>query len=120
MKKFIYLFITCLLFHTIVFAGYNEVYIADIQYDWINKYELEKEEIITYRSEEHDLLMSIRNGEYLDENRQPRSEFYDLLNEYEKRFDYAKNNTSLPDEPDHKRINEFKMYVNERIIRGDI
>lgn len=81
---------------------------------------LEKEEIITYRSEEHDLLMSIRNGEFLDENRQPTSEFYDLLNEYEKRFEYAKANTSLPEVPDYKRINEFKMYVNEKIIRGGI
>lgn len=81
---------------------------------------LEKEEIITYRTEEHDLLMSIRNGEYLDSNRQPTSEFYDLLNEYEKRFEYAKQNTSLPDVPDYNRINEFKMYVNERVVRGDI
>ena len=81
---------------------------------------LEKEEIITYRKDEHDLLMSIRNGEWLDENRQPISAFYDLLNEYEKRFEYAKQNTSLPDVPDYKRINEFKMYVNERIVRGDI
>ena len=81
---------------------------------------LEKEEIITYRSEEHDLLMSIRNGEFLDENRQPTPEFYDLLNEYEKRFEYAKANTSLPEVPDYKRINEFKMYVNEKIIRGGI
>ena len=81
---------------------------------------LEKEEIITYRADEHDLLMSIRNGEYLDENRQPIPEFYDLLNEYEKRFEYAKKNTSLPDKPDYKRINEFKMYVNERIVKGDI
>ena len=81
---------------------------------------LEQEEIITYREYEHDLLMSIRNGEYLDSNRQPRSEFYDLLNEYEKRFDYAKENTSLPDSPDYKKINEFKMSVNERIVRGDI
>lgn len=81
---------------------------------------LEKEEIITYRTNEHDLLMSIRNGEYLDENRQPISAFYDLLNEYEKRFEYAKKNTSLPDVPDYKRINEFKAYVNERIVRGDI
>lgn len=81
---------------------------------------LEKEEIITYRTEEHDLLMSIRNGEYLDENRQPTTEFYDLLNEYEKRFDYAKNNTSLSDVPDHKRINEFKMSVNERIVKGEV
>ena len=81
---------------------------------------LEKEEIVTYRTDEHDLLMSIRNGEYLDENRQPTTAFYDLLNEYEKRFDYAKNNTSLPDVPDHKKINEFKMYVNERIVKGEV
>lgn len=81
---------------------------------------LEKEEIITYRADEHNLLMSIRNGEYLDDNRQPTSDFYDLLNDYEKRFEYAKENTSLPDLPDYKRINEFKMYVNERIVRGDI
>ena len=81
---------------------------------------LEKEEIITYRESEHELLMRVRNGEFLDENRQPTTEFYDLLNEYEKRFDYAKNNTSLPDVPDHKRINEFKMYVNERIVKGEV
>lgn len=81
---------------------------------------LEKEEIITYRTEEHDLLMSIRNGKYLDDNRQPRSEFYDLLNEYEKRFEYAQKNTSLPDVPDYKRINDFKMSVNEKIVKGEI
>ena len=81
---------------------------------------LEKEEIITYRIDEHDLLMSIRNGEYLDNNRQPKVEFYDLLNEYEKRFEYAIKNTSLPDVPNHKQINEFKAYVNERIVRGKI
>lgn len=79
---------------------------------------LEKEEIITYRADEHDLLMAIRNGEYLDENRQPIPEFYDLLNEYEKRFEYAKENTSLPDKPDYKKINEFRMYVNERVVKG--
>lgn len=81
---------------------------------------LEKEEIITYRTDEHDLLMKIRNGEFLDENRQPTSDFYDILNDYEKRFEYAKNNTSLPDVPDYKKIEEFKMSVNERIILGKI
>jgi len=80
---------------------------------------LEKEEIITYRAEEHELLMSIRNSEFLDEKRQPTSAFYDLLNEYENRFDYAKENASLPDVPDHKRIREFQMYVNERIVKGE-
>lgn len=81
---------------------------------------LEKEEIVTYREEEHDLLMSIRNGEYLDENKQPISAFYDLLNEYEKRFDYAKANTSLPETPNYKRINEFKMCINEMIVKENI
>ena len=52
---------------------------------------LEREEIVTYRENEHDLLMGIRNGDYLDSNSQPVSAFYDILNEYEKRFDYAKN-----------------------------
>lgn len=80
---------------------------------------LTKEEVITYRSEEHDLLMDIRNGKYLNDNKQPTSDFYDLLNEYEQRFDDAKKNTSLPDKPDYKRINEFKMDVNERIVRGE-
>lgn len=81
---------------------------------------LEKGEINTYRTTEHDLLMDIRNGKYLNENDQPLPEFYELVDEYEKRFDYAKKNTSLPESPDYKAINEFKMYVNERIIRGDI
>ena len=81
---------------------------------------LEKEEIVTYREKERDLLMSIRNGEYLDGNRQPIPEFYDLLNEYEKRFDYAKRNTSLPEKPDYKKINDFRISVNERIVKGDV
>lgn len=81
---------------------------------------LEQEEIITYREKEHALLMDIRNGVYLDENRQPSEAFYDLLNEYEKRFEYAKKNTSLPEVPNYKEINDFKMYVNEKIVKGDI
>ena len=81
---------------------------------------LEKEEIITYRESEHELLMSVRNGDFLDDNRQPKQEFYDLLNEYEKRFDYAKRNTFLPETPNYKKINEFKMYVNERVVKDNI
>lgn len=81
---------------------------------------LEKGEINTYRDKEHDLLMDIRNGKYLDENRQPVPEFYEMVDEYEKRLDYAKENTDLPDSPNYKRINEFVAYVNERVVRGEI
>lgn len=81
---------------------------------------LEKEKINTYRDKEHDLLMEIRNGKYITEDNQIRAEFFDLVNELEKRIDYAAENTSLPDLPEYKRIDEFKASVNERIVRGEI
>ena len=79
---------------------------------------LEKEEIITYRSVEHDLLMDIRNGKFLDSDRQPTGEFYELIEDYKKRLEYAKKNTSLPEKPDIERIKEFTMYVNEKAVTG--
>lgn len=81
---------------------------------------LEKKEINTFREKEHDLLMDIRNEKYLDENYQPTPEFYEILDEYEKKLDYAKDNTDLPDAPDYKKINDFVMSVNERIVLGKI
>lgn len=81
---------------------------------------LESEEIITYREKEHDLLMDIRNGKYLDDNKQPTQDFYELLNEYEKRFEYAKENTSLPEEPDYRAIDEFVASVNERVVKETV
>jgi len=80
---------------------------------------LEREEVVTYRPE-HDFLMSIRNGEYLDVDGQPLSEFFEIVDYYEKKLEYAKQNTSLPDKPDHLNINEFVMSVNERIVKGEI
>ena len=77
---------------------------------------LESEKIVTFREKEHDLLMDVRNGKFLDDNRQPTPEFYEMVDEYEKRMEYAKNNTSLPEKPDYKKINEFVMSVNERVV----
>jgi predicted nucleotidyltransferase len=79
---------------------------------------LEKEEIITFRENDISFLMDIRNGKFLDDNSQPLTEFYDMVNEYEKRLDYAVENTSLPDKPDYHKINEFLMSVNERVVKG--
>ena len=80
---------------------------------------LEKEQIITYREAEHDLLMDIRNGKYLNSNDQPIPEFYEMVDDYEKRLDYAKLNTGLSDNPDYKKINEFVMSVNERVVKDE-
>lgn len=81
---------------------------------------LEHNEIITYREKDHDFLMEIRNGKYLDENKQPTSEFFDMVDGLEKRLEYAKQNTDLPDNPDYKAIKEFTMSVNERIVKDEI
>lgn len=81
---------------------------------------LEKEKIITYRENEHDLLMDIRNGKFLDSNDQPIPEFFGMVDEYEKRLEYAKQNTNLPDNPNYKEINEFVASVNERVVKGEI
>lgn len=79
---------------------------------------LERKEIVTFREKEHELLMSIRNGEYLDGNRQPIPEFFEMVDDYEKKMKYAKENTDLPENPDYKAIQEFVMDVNERVVRG--
>jgi hypothetical protein len=81
---------------------------------------LEKGEIITCREKEHDLLMDIRNGVYLGEDGKPNAEFFEMVNDFEKKLDYAQKHTDLPDKPDYEKINEFVMSVNERVVRGDV
>lgn len=81
---------------------------------------LEKGEINTYRDKEHDWLMDIRNGKYLDENRQPIPEFFEIVDDLEKRLVYAKENTFLPDKPNYKEIDDFVISVNERIVKGEL
>ena len=81
---------------------------------------LEKGEINTYRAKEHDLLLSIRNGEYQKEDGTFREEFYEILSDYEKKLDCAAENTTLPDEPDMEKVQEYVMSVNEKVIRDEI
>lgn len=81
---------------------------------------LEKEEIITYREDEHDLLMNIRGGKYLDSEQQPTKEFTELVDYYEKRLEYAKEHTNLPEQPNYDQIRSFVISVNERIVKGEI
>lgn len=80
---------------------------------------LEKGKIVTYRENEHDLLMDLRNGKYLDSNYQPIPEFFELVDELEKKLKYDAENTSLPDKPNYKEIEEFSMSINEKVILGE-
>lgn len=78
---------------------------------------LEKEEIVTHRVAEHDMLMEIRNGKYITESNDVVPEFFEMVNEYEKRLQYAIANTSLPEKPDYNKIKELVMNINEKVIK---
>ena len=79
---------------------------------------LEKGEIITYREKEHDLLMRIRNGEFLKDDK-PTKEFEELLDSLNKRFARAKKETILPEKPDYDSINEFVIDVHKNILEKE-
>lgn len=80
---------------------------------------LEKGEINTYSAKEHDLLMDIRFGKYQKEDGTFLDSFYDMITDFEKRLNYASENTDLPEEPDVKKVQDLVMTINERVIRDD-
>lgn len=80
---------------------------------------LEKGEINTYRYNDRDLLLSIRNGKYQRDDGSYQPEFFEMVNEYEKRLKYAKENTALPDAPDMKKNEQLVMEINRRAIDED-
>lgn len=82
---------------------------------------LEKGEICTFREKEHDFLMDIRNGKFLDENQQPTKEFYDILTELNRKLDYLSIHTDLPDVVEKDKIDDFVAEVNQEICEtGEI
>lgn len=80
---------------------------------------LEDGKIITYRKKDHDFLMDIRDGKYLDENKQPTKEFYDIVDEMENKLNYLKDHSPLPDNPDYKHINDFLYDANLTVLYNE-
>ena len=79
---------------------------------------LEKEEIITYREKDLELLKSIRNGKFRKSDGTYDSSFFEMLEDYKKRLEYAAEHSSLPLHPNRKLIEEFVIEINTRIING--
>jgi predicted nucleotidyltransferase len=78
-------------------------------------------EIITYREKEHDLLMSIRNGEFLSEDGlHMRDEFFDMLKDVQDKYLYAVNHTVLPEHPNDEALQEMMVEIGSDVIKmGD-
>ena len=81
---------------------------------------LEKGEIITHRTKELPVLLAIRRGEYMLSDGAFSPEFYELLEEYERRLDEAAGKTALPDNPDMNAVEKFVERVNWYAVTGEL
>ena len=81
---------------------------------------LEKGEIRTHRPEtDLELLRSIRNGDYMQENILTPA-FYEIVTDYEQRFHEAEAHSILPDNPDMEAVGAFVEGINRRVVTGEI
>ena len=81
---------------------------------------LEKGEINTHRRDDLPLLLAIRRGDHMLEDGTFSQEFYDILEDYERRLDEAAKRTHLPDNPDMKAVERFVMRVNRYAVTGEL
>lgn len=77
---------------------------------------LEKEQINTYRENDLELLMSIRNGEFQNRDGSYSQSFFDLVSDLENRVEYAKRNTNLPLQPNYNKIEELVIEINRKVV----
>lgn len=71
----------------------------------------------TYRSKEHQLLMSIRNGLFLDEKNNLKPEFYTVLNDLETKLKTALDNSKLPKKARRDDIMQLQIKINLMMIK---
>ncbi len=75
---------------------------------------LEGKGINTYREKDREFLLKIRKGEF------SYSEIFKMVNDYEKKFDYAAKNTCLKDEPDYDKVEELMISINRDVILNGV
>ena len=77
-------------------------------------------EIRTHRPESDlKLLISIRNGDYMQEGILTPA-FYEIVADYERRFHEAEKNSFLPDNPEMEAVAAFVESINRRVVTGEI
>ena len=77
---------------------------------------LEKHRIVTCRQADLPILMKIRNGGYMRKDGTLSPEFYEILDMYERQFEEAAQKTTLPDQPDMKKVGAFVERINRRAV----
>ena len=79
---------------------------------------LEGKGVNTYRENDREFLLKIRNGDYVREKNGVKdySLIFEMVDEYENKFKYAAENTSLPDKPDYDAIDELVTEINMSVL----
>ena len=81
---------------------------------------LEKGKIITYRSEDHDELMAIRNGVYLNEDSSVKECFYHYVDDLEKRLHEDMETTTLPKDVDMDKVDDLLIKINSWVLNSEV
>ena len=71
---------------------------------------LEGKGINTYRENDKELFLNIRNGEYTF------AEVYEMAENLEESFKYASDNTTLPEKPSYKKVEELLMNIYMEVL----
>lgn len=66
--------------------------------------------INTYREHDRELLLDIRNGKFSYE------EIFVMVDKLQEEFEYAYQNTDLPEKPNMSRINDLVMEINKGVL----
>lgn len=76
----------------------------------------------TYKTgSNRDLLMDIRTGKYLtSDNDNVIPEFWELVDDYQNKLNYAVDNSVLPEEADLERIKDIFYDINKKILFNDV
>lgn len=81
---------------------------------------LEKGEIRTHRVDDLSTLLAIHRGDYMLSDGTFSPEFYEMMEEYERRLDEAAAKTVLPDNPDMEKVESFVERINKFAILGEL
>ena len=74
---------------------------------------LEGKPVQTYRENDREFLLNIRNGKYTYD------EIFQMVDEYDNKFKYAADNTNLPAKPNFNQIEELVIAINESRLRNE-
>lgn len=83
---------------------------------------LESGEVNTYREDDREELLELKEGKWLTQNDDGTydvdANYWELLDEEQKRFEYAKENTSLPKKPDMAAAEELTREIIRKYVVG--